>query len=72
MSLLKQDTIKKKRIAKKILQLEFEDDGESKKYKVEAIYDSTINAKELENGYFPGLYYLIFWRSYYKKKIPGN
>ena len=56
MSLLKQDTIKKKPKNKNTTEL---DVNNSKKYKVKAISNSAIYAKELAN-YLPRLYYLIF------------
>ena len=54
MSLLKQDTTRKRQ---KFSVLEFEP-GNNKEYKVEAIQDSAVYAKEVE-GYLPGLYYLV-------------
>lgn len=51
--------MRKKRIDKNTLQLEFEDDGKGKEYKVEAICDSVIYVRELKSGHFSGLYYLI-------------
>ena len=56
-SLLEQDTIKKEQVDKKFTELEFEA-GASKKYKVEAIQDSTVNANKAKD-YLPGLYYVI-------------
>ena len=38
--------------------------GNSKKYKVEAIWDSIVYANKLESGQLPGLYYLIAWKGY--------
>ena len=37
--------------------------GNDKEYKVEAIQDNAIYAKEAD-GYIPGLYYLVVWKSY--------
>ena len=57
MSLLEQDTIRKKRVNKNVTELNAgKDSGE---YKVEAIQDSAVYAKELESGHLPGLYYLV-------------
>ena len=56
-SLLEQNTIRKERVDKKVMELEFEA-GDSKKYKVEAIWDSAIYARESED-HLPGLYYLV-------------
>ena len=63
-SLLEQDTTRKRRVDKKTSQLEFEDDSEGEEYKVEAICDSTVYAKESESGQLPGLYYLISWKDF--------
>ena len=41
---------------------------DSGKYKVEAIWDSTVYAKESKLGYLPRLYYLVSWKDYLKKK----
>ena len=56
MSLLKQNTIKKKQlnIAIKL------DKGNSKEYKVEVIYNNKVYVKKLDNGHhLPGFYYLV-------------
>ena len=58
MSLLEQNTIKKKRVDKKIAeQLEFGNDN--KKYKVKDICNSIIYVTESKIGYSSGFYYLI-------------
>ena len=44
---------------KKTLLLEFDDNGKDGKYEFEVIYDCAVYERELESGYFPGLYYLI-------------
>ncbi len=46
-------------------QLEFEGniDGDGEEYKVEAIRDSAVYARESE-GHLPGLYYLVSWKGY--------
>ena len=62
-SLLEQDTIKKGWLDEKTVeQLEFEAGGNNEEYKVEAICDSAIYAKESEAGHLPGLYYLVSWK----------
>ena len=53
--LLEQDITRKGR---EFLVPEFQP-GENKEYKVEAIWDSAVYARESELGYLPGLYYLI-------------
>ena len=47
-------------------ELEF-DAGDNKIYKVEAIIVSAVYTKKAD-GYLPGLYYLIFWKSYSEKE----
>ena len=59
-SLLEQINTKKGRVDKKVKQMEFDiDNNDSKKYKIKAIQDSAVYAKELESGYLSGFYYLI-------------
>ena len=57
-SLLEWDITKKGRVDKEVRQIEF-DAGDNEEYKVEAIWDSVVYAKESESGYLPGLYYLV-------------
>ena len=64
MSLLGLDIGRKKQV-KKIPKLDAGNDN-SKKYKVEVIWDNTIHAKNLESAHLLGLYYLIAWKSYPK------
>ena len=59
MSLLEQDITRK---GWEFLIPEFEP-GDNKKYKVEAIRDSAIYAKEAD-GHFSRLYYLVAWKGY--------
>ena len=60
MSLLEQDTIRKEQVDKKVSELDV-CDKDSKEYKVKAIQNSAVYAKELE-CYLPGLYYLVAWK----------
>ena len=63
-SLLKQNTTKKEWMNKLFPESEPEfDAGNNKKYKVQAIIDSAVYAKEAK-GYLPSLYYLVSWKSY--------
>ena len=39
-------------------------DNESGEYKVEAIWDSAVYAREWKSGYLPGLYYLVSGKGY--------
>ena len=43
-------------------------DNESEEYKVKAIWDSAVYARELESGHLPGLYYLVLWKGYPEEK----
>ena len=45
----------------------FEPGNDDKEYKVEAIRDSAIYAKEAD-GHLPGLYYLAAWKGYPEEK----
>ena len=64
MSLLKQDTTRKERMNKLFLEPELKfDAGNNKKYKVKAIINSAVFAKEAE-GHLPSLYYLVSWTGY--------
>lgn len=61
MLLLEQDITEKGRVDKVMSELEFnEDEGnkDSKKYKVEVIYDGMVYTRETES-YLPILYYLV-------------
>ena len=64
-SLLKQDTTKKGRMDNKI---ELDAGDDSGEYKVEAIRDSTVYARESKSGQLPGLYYLVLWKEYLKEE----
>ena len=60
MSLLEQDIIRKKWVDEKIVkQLEFENGGDNKEYKIEGICNSTVYAKESKAGYLLSHYYLV-------------
>ena len=65
-SLLEQDTTRKKRVDKKLPELDT-GNKDSKKYKMEAIWDSTVYAQESE-GHLSGLYYLVAWKSYLEEE----
>ena len=38
--------------------------NKSREYKVEAIWDSAVYARESESGHLPGFYYLVSWKRY--------
>ena len=68
MSLLEQDITRKGQINELFPEPEPKfDAGDNKEYKVEAIIDSAIYAKEAE-GHLLSLYYLVFWKSYPEEK----
>ena len=67
LSLLEQDTTKKEQVDKRVKKLKLEA-GDSKEYKVEAIWDSTVYASKLESDQLPDLYYLVAWKRYPKKE----
>ena len=65
MSLLEQDTTRKKQVEKIP---ESDADHNSKEYKVEAIWDSASYANKSESGHLSGLYYLVAWKGYPKEE----
>ena len=68
MSFLEQDTTRKERMNELFSEPESEfDAGDNKEYKVKAIIDSAIYAKEAKR-HLPGLYYLLFWKGYPEEK----
>ncbi len=69
MLLLDQDTTKNRQVDKTTSRLEFEIDGNGKKYEVEEICNSTVYTKESDSGHhLPGLYYLPLWKDYPEKE----
>ena len=67
MLLLEQDTTRKKRVDENVTELEF-DAGNSKEYKVEAIWNSAVYTKESESSHLLGLYYLVAWKGYFEEE----
>ncbi len=66
MSLLEQNTTRKRRVDNKALpkpEKEFEAE-DHKEYEVEAIIDSVVYGQQANNSQMPGLYYLISWKGY--------
>ncbi len=67
MSLLEQDTIKKRRVNKalpepeKNIKFEAED---NMKYKVKAIINRVVYGQQANSNQMPGLYYLVLWKGY--------
>ena len=64
MSLLEQDTTRKRRVHEQNLEELDAGDNDSGEYEVEAIRDSAVYARESESGHLPGLYYLVSWKGY--------
>ena len=64
-SLLEQDNTRKGRVKETQLKL---DTGNSKEYKVEAIWDSAVYGRESKSGHLLEFYYLISWKSYPKEE----
>ena len=64
-SLLKQDTTRKKQV-EKVPELNGGNES-SKDYEVEAIWDNRVYVKE-SGDYLPGLYYLVAWRDYLEEE----
>ena len=68
MSLLEQDTTKKKRVGKALpepeKELEFEARG-NKEYEIEAIIESAVYGQQANHSnQMSGLYYLVLWKGY--------
>ena len=61
---MEQNANRKGRIDEKTLQLAFEDNGQSEEYKVKAIFDSAVYARELGSCHRPRLYYGIYWKGF--------
>ena len=64
MSLLKQDTTRKKRVDDENAEELDVGDKKAGEYKVEAIRDSAVYARESESGHLLGFYYLVSWKRY--------
>ena len=67
MSLIEQNNTKKGQMSKKVPELDTGNE-DSKKYKVEAIWNSTVYANKLGSGHLLGHYYLATWKSYPEEK----
>ena len=61
MSPLEQDTTKKKRDDNAA---ELNTSDNSGEYKMEAIWDSVVYARESKSGHLSDLYYLVSWKRY--------
>ena len=63
MTFLEQDTTRKGRVDENDA-TELDAGNDSREYKVEAIWDSAVYARESESGHLLGLYYLVSWQGY--------
>ena len=68
MSLLEQNTTRKKRVDKNNAVELDAGDNKSGKYKIEAIWDSPVYAQGSKSGYLLEFYYLMLWKSYVEEK----
>ena len=66
MSLLKKNIVRKERI-EEVLKLNV-GNKDSKKYKMEAIYNSAVYVNELKSGHLPSFYYLIAWKGCFEEQ----
>ena len=66
-SLLEQDTTKKKQVNDMQLEFKFEA-SDKKEYEINGIWDSAVYVKESATEQLPELYYLILWKSYPEEK----
>ena len=66
MSMLEQDITEKRQVDEDRTELDV-GDNEGGEYKVEAICNSAVYAKE-SAGHLAGLYYLVFWKEYSEKE----
>ena len=62
MSVLEQDTTRKRRVDDENVELDAGD--ENGEYEVEGIWDSEVYARKLKSDHLPGLYYLVSWKEY--------
>ncbi len=68
--MLEQDTTRKGRVDKALPEPENEykfEAGDNKEYEVEAIIDSAVYGKQV-NDQMPGFYYLVLWKGYPEEK----
>ena len=65
MSLLDQDTTRKRRVDEEVRQIEFDtSDKKCGEYKVEVIWDSAVYMGESKSGHLLALYYIVSWKRY--------
>ena len=68
MSLLEQDTTKEGRVDESDAAKLNAGDDEGGEYKLVAICDSAVYARESDSGHLPRLYYLVSWNGYLKEE----
>ena len=67
MLLLEPKTTSKRQVDRNAMELDI--DNKDKEYKMEAIQNSAVYARESKLGYLLGLYYLMLWKGYSEEKI---
>ena len=69
--LLKYNITRKGQVDKKVRQMKFDNNNDngnnSRKYKVEEIWDSVVYARK-SKGHLSGLYYLVSWKRYLEEE----
>ena len=65
---MEQNTTRKRRVDEEVRQMEFNTGDDGEEYKIKAIWNSAVYAKESELGHLPGFYYLISWKRYPKEE----
>ena len=65
--LLEQDTTRKRQVYEENVE-ELDAGDNSREYKMEAIWESAVYARESKSGHLPGFWYLVSWKGYPKKE----
>ena len=52
---------------KKVTEMDFKASN-SKKYKIEVIWDNAVYTNKSKKGHLPGFYYLIAWKSFLEEE----
>ena len=68
-SLLEQNTTRKRRVDEEVRQIEFDiGDDKGGEYEVEAMWDSAVYASKSKSGHLLGPYYLVSWKGYIEEE----
>ena len=71
-SLLEQDTTRKRWMDDKNVAELDANDNKRREYEVEVIWDSKVYTRESKSGHLPGLHYLISWKRYPEEENTGE